>query len=87
MTNLDSILKIRDITLLTKVCLVKAIIFPEIFNFNEVQIIHNFFLNYIFDFLSKESSPYSYTSCVYFPRLVLKYIVGGGQANVNGFKF
>ena len=28
MTNLDSILKSRDITLLTKVCLVKAIIFP-----------------------------------------------------------
>ena len=30
MTNLDSILKIRDITLLTKVCLVKAIIFPVV---------------------------------------------------------
>ena len=28
MTNLDSILKSRDITLLTKVCLVKAMIFP-----------------------------------------------------------
>ena len=28
MTNLDSILKSRDITLLTKVCLVKAIVFP-----------------------------------------------------------
>ena len=28
MTNLDSILKIRDITLLTKVCLVKAMVFP-----------------------------------------------------------
>ena len=28
MTNLDSILKSRDITLQTKVCLVKAIIFP-----------------------------------------------------------
>ena len=27
MTNLDSILKIRDITLLTKVCIVKAIVF------------------------------------------------------------
>ena len=30
MTNLDSILKSRDITLLTKVCLVKATIFPEV---------------------------------------------------------
>ena len=30
MTNLDSILKSRDITLSTKVCLVKAIVFPEI---------------------------------------------------------
>ena len=28
MTNLDSILKSRDITLTTKVCLVKAIVFP-----------------------------------------------------------
>ena len=29
MTNLDSILKSRDITLPTKVCLVKAMVFPE----------------------------------------------------------
>ena len=28
MTNLDSILKSRDITLSTKVCLVKAVVFP-----------------------------------------------------------
>ena len=28
MTNLDSILKSRDMTLLTKVCLVKAMVFP-----------------------------------------------------------
>ena len=28
MTNLDSILRSRDITLLTKVCLVKAMVFP-----------------------------------------------------------
>ena len=28
MTNLDSILKIRDIILPTKVCLVKAMVFP-----------------------------------------------------------
>ena len=30
MTNLDSILKIRDITLPTKVCLVKAVVFPVV---------------------------------------------------------
>ena len=30
MTNLDSILKRRDITLLTKVCLVKVMIFPVV---------------------------------------------------------
>ena len=30
MTNLDSILKKKDITLLTKVCLVKAIVFPVV---------------------------------------------------------
>ena len=30
MTNLDSILKSRDVTLLTKICLVKAIVFPVV---------------------------------------------------------
>ena len=30
MTNLDSILKIRDITLPTKICLVKAMVFPVV---------------------------------------------------------
>ena len=30
MTNLDSILKSRDITLLTKFCLVKAMVFPVV---------------------------------------------------------
>ena len=29
-TNLDSVLKSRDITLVTKVCLVKAIVFPVV---------------------------------------------------------
>ena len=31
MTNLDSILKSRDITLTTKFCLVKAMVFPVVF--------------------------------------------------------
>ena len=30
MTNLDIILKSRDITLLTKVCIVKAMVFPAV---------------------------------------------------------
>ena len=30
MTNLDSVLKSRDITFLTKVCLVKALVFPVV---------------------------------------------------------
>ena len=30
MTNLDSILKSRDITLMAKVCLVKAMVFPVV---------------------------------------------------------
>ena len=30
MTNLDNILKSRDITLLTKVCVVKAMVFPVV---------------------------------------------------------
>ena len=32
MTNLDSILKSRDITLLTKVCVVIAMVFPVVMN-------------------------------------------------------
>ena len=32
LTNLDSILKSRDITLPTKVCLVKAMVFPVVIN-------------------------------------------------------
>ena len=32
MTNLDSILKSRDITLPTKVCLVKTMVFPVVMN-------------------------------------------------------
>ena len=35
MTNLDSILKSRDTTLPTKVCLVKAIVFPVVMNGRE----------------------------------------------------
>ena len=30
MTNLDSVLKSRNITLLTKVCIVKAMVFPVV---------------------------------------------------------
>ena len=30
MTNLDSILKSRDITLLTKICIVKTMVFPVV---------------------------------------------------------
>ena len=30
MTNLESILKIKDIALLTKVCVVKAMVFPVV---------------------------------------------------------
>ena len=30
MTNLDSVLKSKDITLLTKVCIVKATVFPVV---------------------------------------------------------
>ena len=39
MTNLDSILKSRDITLLTKVCLVKAMLFPVVVYGSEGQTI------------------------------------------------
>ena len=30
MTNLDSVLKSRDITLLTKICILKAMVFPVV---------------------------------------------------------
>ena len=36
MTNLDSILKSRDVTLPTKVCLVKAMVFPVVINGCEI---------------------------------------------------
>ena len=39
MTNLDSILKSRDITVLTKVCIVKAMIFPVVMYGHESWII------------------------------------------------
>ena len=32
MTNLDSVLKSRDITFSAKVCIVKAMVFPVVFN-------------------------------------------------------
>ena len=32
LTNLDGVLKSRDITLLTKVCIVKAMVFPAVMN-------------------------------------------------------
>ncbi|KAB0356771.1 hypothetical protein FD754_000927 [Muntiacus muntjak] len=44
MTNLDSILKSRDITLLTKVCLVKAMVFPVVMYglcFTLLRILHH----------------------------------------------
>ena len=39
MTNLDSILKSRDITLPTKVCLVKAVVFPVVMYGCEIRTI------------------------------------------------
>ena len=36
MTNLDSILKSRDITLLIKLCLVRAMVFPVIMYGDEI---------------------------------------------------
>ena len=36
MTNLDNILKIRNITLLTKICLVKAMVFPVVMHGCEI---------------------------------------------------
>ena len=39
MTNLDSILKSRDITLPTKICLVKAVVFPVVIYGHESWII------------------------------------------------
>ena len=41
MTNLDSILKSRDITLPTKVCLVKAMVFPVVMYGCEIWTINN----------------------------------------------
>ena len=42
MTNLDSILKSRDITLSTKVCLVKAMVFPVVMYGCELLLLSRF---------------------------------------------
>ena len=39
MTNLDSTLKSRDITLLTKICIVKAVVFPVVMYGCEIRTI------------------------------------------------
>ena len=39
MTNLDSVLKSRDITLLTKICIVKAMVFPLVMYRHESWIV------------------------------------------------
>ena len=41
MTNLDSILKSRDVTLTTKVCIVKSMVFPVVMYRCESWIIKN----------------------------------------------
>ena len=41
MTNVDSVFKSRDITLLTKVCLVKAMVFPVVMYGSESWTIKN----------------------------------------------
>ena len=38
MTNLDSVLKSRDITLLTKVCIVKAMVLPVVMSCMDVRV-------------------------------------------------
>ena len=45
MTNLDSILKSRDITLPTKVCLVKAMVFPVVMYGYELDYKESWLLN------------------------------------------
>ena len=37
MTNLDSVLKCRDITLLTKVHIIKAVVFPGVMDRSEIK--------------------------------------------------
>ena len=45
MTNLDSMLKRKDITLLTKVCLVKAMVFPVVmYGWEKAMAIHSIIL-------------------------------------------
>ena len=49
MTNLASILKSRDITLQTKVCLVKAMVFPVVVYGCENWTIHDYWKNHSLD--------------------------------------
>ena len=61
MTNLDSILKSRDITLSTKVHLVKAMVFPVVmYGCGSWTVGFFWFGNFLFSWFSFNLSPYSY---------------------------
>ena len=61
MTNLDSIFKSRDITLSTKVCLVKAVVFPVVMYGCESWTIRKAVTN-LNSILKAETSLYQQTS-------------------------
>ena len=64
LTNLDSILKSRDITLPTKVRLVKAMVFPVV----KVSRRHSQTTNYNFyPRISQDCGVFSIVSCIYWP--------------------
>ena len=60
MANLDSIFKSRDITLTTKVHLVKAIVFPVIFPYYSLELYIQMGISFLFSFAFCFSSIHSY---------------------------
>ena len=56
MTNLDSVLKSRDITLLTKICIIKVTVFPAVMYGCESHICDFLFVSFVCFFLSELST-------------------------------
>ena len=63
MTNLDSVLKNRDITLLTNVCLVKGMVFPVVMYGHESWGIKKALKNWCFQIVVFEKIPESPLEC------------------------
>ena len=63
MTNLDSVLKSKDVTLLTKVCTVKAMVFPVVMSGHERWTIKKVGCQRIDAFKKKKKKEFMHSNC------------------------